>query len=96
MKLTKARDGEHKWIATFPDGKITRFGAAGMNDFTLTGDVQAKTRYRQRHRKDLDTNDPQRAGYLSWFLLWNKPTISQSLADYKQRFPSVFVRVGED
>lgn len=89
MKLTRADDGIHKWIATFSDGKRTKFGSFGMNDFTLTNDVKARTRYRERHRKDLDTRDPRRAGFLSYYILWNLPTIELSLADYKRRFPSI-------
>jgi hypothetical protein len=88
MKLERANNGIHKYIATFSDGKTTSFGQAGANDFTLTGDVDARTRYRQRHRKDLETNDPRRAGYLSYYILWNLSTVALSLADYKKRFPS--------
>jgi hypothetical protein len=88
MKLEKANDGIHKYVATFSDGKTTSFGQLGADDFTLTRDVDARTRYRQRHRKDLETNDPRRAGYLSYFILWNLHTITLSLADYKKRFPS--------
>jgi hypothetical protein len=86
MKLERAHDGVHKFTAIFPDGKKTSFGLAGANDFTLTGDVDARTRYRKRHKKDLETNDPRRAGFLSYYILWNLPTISESLADYKKRF----------
>lgn len=89
MKLSRANDGIHKWTATFSDGKTTKFGSSGANDFTLTNDVQARTRYRLRHKKDLETNDPRRAGFLSYYILWNLPTIELSLADYKKRFPSV-------
>lgn len=89
MKLSRANDGIHKWTATFSNGKTTKFGSYTANDFTLTNDVQARTRYRERHRKDLDTKDPRRAGYLSYYILWNLPTIELSLADYKKRFPSV-------
>ena len=90
QSVVRAGDGTHKWKATFirEDGrkKTTYFGAAGMQDFTLTGDEEQKTRYRDRHRKDLITNDPTRAGFLSWYLLWNKPTLKASIADFKRQF----------
>jgi hypothetical protein len=82
------RDGK-KWMAIFDnDGrkKTTHFGASGYPDFTLSGDVEAKKLYMQRHKKDLDTNDPTKAGYLSYYLLWNKPTLAGSIRDYKKRF----------
>lgn len=66
--------------------KTTQFGAKGMDDFTLTNDEEAKERYQQRHKKDLETNDPTRAGYLAWYLLWNKKSLAASIRDYKQRF----------
>lgn len=86
VKLEKANDGKHKYIATFEDGTRTKFGAFGMNDYTLTGDKEAKRLYELRHKKDLDTKDPKRAGYLSMFILWNKPTIEASVKDYNRRF----------
>lgn len=93
MKLvsisTSKRKGK-KWVAVFKDSdgnqKKTHFGSEGMNDFTLTGDTEARERYWIRHQKDLRTNDPTRAGYLSLFLLWNKPTLEASVKDYKKRF----------
>lgn len=66
--------------------KVTHFGAAGMDDYTITKDKKQREAYRSRHKKDLETNDPTRAGYLSWYLLWNKPTLKESIADYKKRF----------
>lgn len=86
VKLEPARDGKHKYIAHFDDGKKTRFGAFGMSDFTQHRDEARRLRYVARHKKDLRTNDPQRAGYLSMFVLWNKPTITESVADFNRRF----------
>ena len=87
MKLVKSTDGVHKWVAEFDDGTKTRFGAAGMDDYTLTGDKDARLRYQIRHKKDLRTRDPKRAGYLSYYLLWGDSTsLAQNLAAYKRRF----------
>ena len=68
------------------DKKKVHFGAAGMDDFTITKDEEQRERYRKRHQKDLKTNDPMRAGYLSYYLLWNKPTLKESIKDYKKKF----------
>jgi hypothetical protein len=87
MKLVKSTDGIHKWVAEFDDGTQTRFGAAGMDDYTLTGDKDARLRFRIRHKKDLRTRDPKRAGYLSYYLLWGDSTsLAENLAAYKRRF----------
>jgi len=88
--IKKATDGVHKLKATFvnDDGrkKTTSFGLKGAPDFLLTGEEDRRDRYRARHAKDLDTNDPTRAGYLSYYILWNLPSLSASIADYRKRF----------
>jgi len=88
--ITKATDGVHKLKATFvqDDGrkKTTSFGLKGASDYTIHGDLERRNRYRDRHAKDLETNDPTRAGYLSYYVLWNLPSLSASIADYRKRF----------
>lgn len=93
MKLLSVKPSDKpdkKYVATFEKDngkeKKTHFGAAGMDDYTLTGDKEAKERYMKRHAKDLTTGDPTRAGFLSYYILWNKPTVTASIADYRKRF----------
>lgn len=76
----------HKWTAIFADGKRTSFGHQGYEDYTQHHDKERKRLYLLRHKKDLDTHDPTRAGFLSFFLLWNKPSLSASLREYKRKF----------
>lgn len=79
---------DKKWTAMFSkDSKIvkTHFGAKGMSDYTIHKDIDRRNRYISRHLKDLDTGDPTRAGYLSMFVLWNKPSFSTSVKDYQER-----------
>lgn len=78
-------DSTHKYMAVFSDGTTTKFGAQGYEDFTMHKNKQRRHRYLQRHWRDLSTKDPTRAGYLSMFILWNKPTLHQSIQDYKRR-----------
>lgn len=77
-------------IFTNDDGKkvkTTHFGQAGADDYTITKDKEQRTRYRNRHKKDLDTNDYKKAGYLSFHILWGDSTsIQQNIKDYKKRF----------
>lgn len=86
IRLEKATDGKHKYTAVFDNGKKVKFGAVGYEDYTMHHDIKRREAYRKRHAKDLDTNDPYRAGYLSYYILWNLPTISASVADYNRRF----------
>jgi hypothetical protein len=90
LRVEKLHGDTHKYRAVFKTDegreRSTKFGATGMDDFTLTKNLQQRDNYRTRHAKDLQTNDPTRAGYLAYYLLWNKPTIEASIADYRRRF----------
>ena len=69
-----------------PKRKRVSFGAKGSNDYTLTNDEEAKERYLKRHAPRENWNDPLSAGALSRWILWNKPTLSGSILDFKKRF----------
>jgi hypothetical protein len=89
ISVKPANDGTHKYEATFENGrtKTTKFGAAGMDDYTKTGDKEQRARYIKRHQKDLATGDPTRAGFLSRYLLWGESTsMMQNLRAYRARF----------
>ena len=91
LSIKKSPKSHKKLRATFEvNGKkrTTDFGAAGMSDYTRHHDKKRRSRYIKRHSKDLRTNDPTRAGYLSMYVLWNKPTVKQSISDYKKRLNS--------
>jgi len=67
--------------------KTVHFGSKGMDDYTITKDKEQRARYIQRHKKDLKTNDPTRAGYLSYYILWGDSTSrKENIKDYKKRF----------
>ena len=88
IKILKSDKSKKKYLAVFKTDKGRQkkvyFGAAGMNDYTLTGDKKARERYRTRHKKDLKTNDPTRAGYLSFAILWTKPNLKASILFYNK------------
>jgi hypothetical protein len=81
------REGK-KYMAIFQNPKKTvHFGSAGMDDYTLTKNKEQRERYRTRHKKDLETNDPRRAGFLSYYLLWGDSTSLQTnIRDFKTKF----------
>lgn len=91
VKITKSTRSDKKLMAIFRDCKTERtktihFGAAGMSDFTKHKDPERKQRYINRHKSNENWKDPTTAGSLSRWILWNKPTLSASIADYKKRF----------
>ncbi len=78
-------------------GKRIHFGAKGYRDYTLMHDKNSKFyepdelerekikfRYLKRHQNDkLDEISP---GALAYFILWNRPTIKESIKDFKILF----------
>ena len=90
MKVIKSPKADKKWRAVFSiDGKekTTDFGQSGATDYLISKDKERRERYRVRHKKDLKTNDPTRAGYLSYYLLWGDSTsLRKNITDYKKRF----------
>ena len=91
IKVVKSTDPKKKLEAHFKTDsgrtKITRFGSAGMDDYTITKDKEQRSRYRARHKKDLDTKDETRPGYLSYYILWGDSTSrNENISAYKKRF----------
>lgn len=83
-----------KYQATFFDIngsplKTINFGHKGSADFTQHRNTAKKEAYIARHQPREDWNDPMTAGALSRWLLWNKPTLDESLRDFKQMFKFV-------
>jgi len=94
MKLLSIKESTKagkKMMATFESDngrqKTTHFGAAGMDDYTITKDKEQRERYRTRHKKDLETGDPSKAGFLSYYVLWGDSTSrAANISAYKKKF----------
>lgn len=91
VKVTRSTRPEKKMMAVFEmdNGrtKTTFFGASGMDDYTLTHDEEQRARYRKRHQKDLQTGDPTRSGFLSYYILWGDSTSKRkNIQAYKTKF----------
>lgn len=75
------------------DGKTKKvsFGAIKPNgerysDFTKHRDEARKVRYIERHAANESFTNPTAPSTLSRYILWNKPTLSASIADFRKRF----------
>lgn len=87
-----------KFKAVFEDletfrKKTVYFGGHGYNDYTIyykaKGKQKAdehKERYLARHKVNENWKDPMLPGTLSRYILWNKPTITASIKNYKDTF----------
>lgn len=90
IKIIPSAKAEKKYDAVFQTDagrtKTVSFGAKGMSDYTIHKDPVRKERYLNRHRAREDWNKPDTAGALSRYILWNLPTFTASVADYRKRF----------
>ena len=68
--------------------KHIHVGAKGMDDFTKTKNEEQKARYIERHRarEDWKLSGLLTSGFWAKHLLWNKPSLSASVADVRDRF----------
>ena len=88
VKLVKSPNKEKKYRAIFNDGSHTDFGAKGYSDYTIHKDYDRMKRYDSRHRRREDWNNMKSRGALSKWILWNKPSLKGSIADYRRRLRS--------
>lgn len=68
--------------------KTIHFGAKGMSDYTINKDPERKRLYIKRHkaRENWSKSGIRTAGFWSRWLLWNKPTLDESIQDIEKRF----------
>jgi len=94
FKLEREEDGVHKWFIQFINMKTNKlktikFGGYGYDDYTSFPEnirEQKKINYIKRHKKRENWEDPLSKGALSKWILWNKPSIIESLRDYLSYF----------
>jgi hypothetical protein len=88
--IRRSHRAEKKYDAVFEKNgreKVVSFGAAGMSNYTKHKNVTRKGRYLRRHTgKGEKWGQPDTPGALSRWILWNKPSFRDSVADYKRRF----------
>ena len=80
-------------MAAVENGPTVHFGATGYQDFTQHGDEERKASYLARHkaREDWTLAGAKTAGFYARWILWNKPSLAESIADINRRFKSLNV-----
>ncbi len=92
MVVEKGTGKNKKLKAIFYDAegkkiKTTQFGDSRYEDYTQHKDKKRRSKYRDRHKKDLEKGDYTRAGYLSYYILWgDKDNLKDAIEAYKKRF----------
>ena len=98
--LTPSEDKKHKYIMIIETRglytyKLLKFGAYGYLDYILSfGDDERKTAYINRHRKreDWTINGVLTKAFWARWVLWNKPTLIDSIKDIEKRFPQIKIK----
>jgi len=87
-KLYDSTRVDKKFMVITPSGHKIHFGASGYSDFPHHKDEERKQRYITRHEKNEDwtITGIDTPGFWARWLLWNKPTIQQSILDIDQKF----------
>lgn len=82
----KVSTRKNKKYDVYKDDKyITSFGDSRYEDYTKHKDIIRLNNYKSRHKND-NINNPNYAGFWSYWILWNKPTIKESIKDTEKRF----------
>lgn len=90
--LQKSTRSDKKWMVVIemPNDKTRtiHFGAYGMSDYTIHKDYERMKRYEMRHkqREVWSKSGYLSAGFWSKWLLWNKPSLKDSIQDMAVRF----------
>ncbi len=82
-----------KYMAIIDDNKTIHFGQAGASDYTIHNDKERKERYLARHRKNEQWDNPLTASFYATNLLWNKPTLTESIKDTNSRFKNIHIKL---
>ena len=64
---------------------LLSYGDIRYEDYTQHKNDRRKELYKSRHKNDFIYN-PNYAGFWSYWMLWNKKTINESIKDIEKRF----------
>ena len=78
--------------------KTVSIGAKGYSDYTKHKDPDRKERYIDRHKKNENWRKSgiNIAGFYSRWLLWNKPTLTQSARDLNNEKEGVRFKIARE
>ena len=96
VEIVKSKKPNEKFDAVIDETKTVSFGAKGYSDFTIHKDEDRKNKYIKRHKTNENLNDPTTAGFYAKHVLWNKPTMKESIADLNKKFSKLKVSVKSD
>lgn len=83
-----------KWMVVFETGEMVHFGAEGYDDYTTHGDIKRKQLFLKRFRTLIleNRNDFHSPMFWSMMLLWNKPTMKESIDYLENKYDVKIIR----
>ena len=83
--IKKSSAENKKYTAVIDNKKSIHFGDNRYQDFTIHKNTERKKAYLARHKHDKSTN-PLYAGFYASNLLWNKPTLKESIKNTNDKY----------
>ena len=90
--ITPSIKNDKKFTALINDKKTIHFGAKLYEDYTIHKDDKRKKAYLSRHKND-NTQNPLYAGFYATNLLWNKPTLKESIQSTNNKFKNLNIKL---
>ena len=90
--ISKSNRKDKKLKAVMCNKKTVHCEATGYSDFTKHKDSDRKDKYIDRHKKNENWNDYKTAGFYARHILWNKPTIQESIKDTNNKFKNIHIK----
>lgn len=89
--ITPSKKKNKKYDVMINKKNIVSFGQKGMSDYTIHKDKERKERYISRHKKreDWTKSGIDTSGFYAKNILWNKPTIGESVKDMNQKYKNI-------
>ena len=91
--ISKSKKNDKKFDAIINNKKVISFGQKNASDFTIHKDEARKQLYLNRHKKREDPTNPLSKSFYSTNLLWNKPTLTESIKDINKRFKNLHIQL---
>lgn len=89
FRIEKAQP-PHRYVGIFTDEKGEEkripFGSSSYDNLTIHHDRRRRSLYLARHRKNENWNNPQTAGALSRWILWETPNLEQNVKLFRSKF----------
>jgi hypothetical protein len=89
--IRKSKKSDKKFDAVVDGKKTISFGQKNASDFTLHKDPERKNRYINRHKdkENWGLSGIETAGFYAKNVLWNKPTLKESVKDLNNKYKNV-------